>query len=90
MKMQNEIEITKLLGQLALCLDYQLEPAKVALYVFLLRDLDINALRVAVQQHLRFGHSFPFPAELRQSAESKSPTSIFSTGSESETPKLAP
>ena len=89
MKIQIENEIAKLLGQLSLNFDYKLQPAKVELYVLLLRDLDLNALRQAVFLHLQSGHSFPLPAELRDLAEKSKPKS-FSIGSASETANSAP
>lgn len=58
----------RILVSLASIFDVKLTDIKIALYYELLRDLGVEAVRAAAFEHMKYGKSFPLPAELRERA----------------------
>lgn len=56
----------RILVSLATIFNANLNPVKFALYRECLSDLDIEAVRVAAMEHMKYGKSFPLPADLRE------------------------
>jgi len=67
--MNTQKELLAILYALSLIFDYTLNEEKARIYVDILEDLNMNALRQAAREHMQYGKAFPLPVELRERVE---------------------